>query len=72
MKESTKPFFLYLPFQNIHGPYTCDAEFRQVRRTLSLNLRDLGLCANWGPMFIDQNLNRSWWLLLRSFRLNTG
>ena len=35
MRESTKPFFLYLPFQNIHGPYTCDAEFRQVRRTLT-------------------------------------
>ena len=23
-----RPFFLYLPFQNIHGPYTCDAAFR--------------------------------------------
>eukprot|EP00035_Acanthoeca_spectabilis_P016511 m.338095 g.338095 ORF g.338095 m.338095 type:complete len:554 (+) comp16533_c6_seq7:3379-5040(+) len=25
---STTPWFMYLPFQNIHGPYTCDNEFR--------------------------------------------
>ena len=29
-KSMPKPFFLYLPFQNIHGPYTCDAEFRNM------------------------------------------
>ena len=23
----SKPFFMYLPFQNIHGPYTCDVKF---------------------------------------------
>ncbi len=30
MKFSPKPFFLYLPFQNIHGPYTCDQKFRNL------------------------------------------
>ena len=24
------PFLLYLPFQNIHAPYTCDEKFRQL------------------------------------------
>eukprot|EP01065_Artemidia_motanka_P012589 TRINITY_DN1693_c6_g1_i1.p1 TRINITY_DN1693_c6_g1~~TRINITY_DN1693_c6_g1_i1.p1 ORF type:complete len:545 (+),score=138.71 TRINITY_DN1693_c6_g1_i1:100-1734(+) len=28
--NSTKPFFLYLPFQNIHGPYTCDEKYRDL------------------------------------------
>lgn len=28
MKSAAHPFFLYLPFQNIHSPYTCDARFR--------------------------------------------
>eukprot|EP00750_Incisomonas_marina_P004437 INCI13470.4.p1 GENE.INCI13470.4~~INCI13470.4.p1 ORF type:complete len:562 (-),score=65.59 INCI13470.4:2637-4322(-) len=27
--DARSPFFLYLPFQNIHGPYTCDDEFYQ-------------------------------------------
>ena len=27
-QHSSKPFFLYLPFQNIHAPYTCDAIYR--------------------------------------------
>merc|ERR1719473_222666 len=26
--KQEKPFFLYLPFQNIHGPYTCDTKYR--------------------------------------------
>jgi len=26
--KQEKPFFLYLPFQNIHGPYTCDKKYR--------------------------------------------
>eukprot|EP01062_Namystynia_karyoxenos_P009373 TRINITY_DN13324_c0_g2_i1.p2 TRINITY_DN13324_c0_g2~~TRINITY_DN13324_c0_g2_i1.p2 ORF type:complete len:559 (+),score=164.65 TRINITY_DN13324_c0_g2_i1:78-1754(+) len=26
--SSPSPFFLYLPFQNIHGPYTCDPKYR--------------------------------------------
>eukprot|EP00656_Telonema_subtile_P051077 TRINITY_DN6788_c0_g1_i1.p1 TRINITY_DN6788_c0_g1~~TRINITY_DN6788_c0_g1_i1.p1 ORF type:complete len:540 (+),score=121.10 TRINITY_DN6788_c0_g1_i1:104-1723(+) len=28
--QSSKPWFLYLPFQNIHGPYTCDPEFHDM------------------------------------------
>lgn len=24
------PFFMYLPFQNIHNPYTCDAKYRAM------------------------------------------
>ena len=28
--ESENPFFLYLPFQNIHGPYTCDPKYRNL------------------------------------------
>ena len=27
-QQPSKPFFLYLPFQNIHAPYTCDAKYR--------------------------------------------
>eukprot|EP00928_Gymnodinium_smaydae_P032485 TRINITY_DN23515_c0_g2_i1.p1 TRINITY_DN23515_c0_g2~~TRINITY_DN23515_c0_g2_i1.p1 ORF type:complete len:572 (-),score=65.13 TRINITY_DN23515_c0_g2_i1:309-2024(-) len=27
--ESTTPWFLFLPFQNVHAPYTCDPVFRQ-------------------------------------------
>lgn len=26
-QSASTPFFLYLPFQNIHGPYTCDPAF---------------------------------------------
>eukprot|EP01060_Flectonema_neradi_P003334 TRINITY_DN1213_c1_g1_i2.p1 TRINITY_DN1213_c1_g1~~TRINITY_DN1213_c1_g1_i2.p1 ORF type:complete len:531 (+),score=87.69 TRINITY_DN1213_c1_g1_i2:74-1666(+) len=28
--ESENPFFLYLPFQNIHSPYTCDPKYRNM------------------------------------------
>jgi len=28
--KATKPWMLYLPFQNIHGPYTCDKKFRDL------------------------------------------
>lgn len=28
--QQEKPFFLYLPFQNIHGPYTCDKKYRDL------------------------------------------
>mmetsp|Transcript_97776 Transcript_97776/g.276738 ORF Transcript_97776/g.276738 Transcript_97776/m.276738 type:complete len:561 (+) Transcript_97776:51-1733(+) len=30
MSTHEKPFFLYLPFQNIHGPYTCDNKYRDM------------------------------------------
>jgi len=29
-QHANTPFFLYLPFQNIHAPYTCDARFRNL------------------------------------------
>lgn len=28
--KKEKPFYLYLPFQNIHGPYTCDKKYRDL------------------------------------------
>eukprot|EP00050_Salpingoeca_kvevrii_P022789 m.132160 g.132160 ORF g.132160 m.132160 type:complete len:571 (-) comp9828_c0_seq1:170-1882(-) len=28
--NATQPFFLYLPFQNIHAPYTADAKYREL------------------------------------------
>ena len=30
MAKEKDPFFLYLPFQNIHGPYTCEHKYRQM------------------------------------------
>ena len=29
-KNSSHPFFMYLPFQNIHAPYTCDSDYRAL------------------------------------------
>jgi arylsulfatase A-like enzyme len=28
--DQPKPFFLYLPFQNVHSPYTCDHKYRAM------------------------------------------
>ena len=30
MQHAEEPFFLYLPFQNIHAPYTCDPHFFEM------------------------------------------
>jgi arylsulfatase A-like enzyme len=29
-KGAAKPFYLYLPFQNVHMPYTCDKKYREM------------------------------------------
>ena len=28
--DQTQPFFLYLPFQNVHAPYECAEKFRAL------------------------------------------
>jgi arylsulfatase A-like enzyme len=35
-----QPFFLYLPFQNIHGPYTCEKTYRDEYANNTHNLTD--------------------------------
>ena len=35
MAAQPDPFFLYLPFQNIHSPYTCDPEYYHMYANMS-------------------------------------
>jgi hypothetical protein len=38
--DGPSPFFLYVAFQNVHGPYTCDQQYYDLYTNRSLSMEE--------------------------------